>query len=64
VIVLESEQSPSAEDLMAFCGERLAGYKRPRSVDFVPELPRNANGKVLKRVLREPYWEGHSRRVS
>jgi acyl-CoA synthetase (AMP-forming)/AMP-acid ligase II len=64
VIVLESEQSLSAENLMAFCGERLAGYKRPRSVDFVPELPRNANGKVLKRVLREPYWEGHSRRVS
>ena len=49
---------------MAFCGERLAGYKRPRTVDFVDELPRNANGKVLKRVLREPYWEGHSRRVS
>ncbi|NQZ98019.1 MAG: long-chain-fatty-acid--CoA ligase [Myxococcales bacterium] len=64
VIVLEGERSVSAEDLMAFCGERLAGYKRPRTVDFVDELPRNANGKVLKRVLREPYWEGHSRRVS
>ena len=64
VIVLEGERSVSAEDLMAFCGERLAGYKRPRTVDFVDELPRNANGKVLKRGLREPYWEGHSRRVS
>ncbi len=64
VIVLGNGQSADAEELMRFCGERLAGYKRPRSVDFVADLPRNANGKVLKRVLREPYWEGHSRRVS
>jgi fatty-acyl-CoA synthase len=64
VIVLQSARSVSAEELIGFCGERLAGYKRPRSVDFVDDLPRNANGKVLKRVLREPYWEGHARRVS
>ena len=64
VVVLESEPVADAETLMTFCGERLAGYKRPRSVDFVTALPRNANGKVLKRVLREPYWEGHTRRVS
>jgi len=64
VIVLEGAPSLSAEDLMAFCGEGLAGYKRPRSVDFVTELPRNASGKVLKRVLRDPYWKGHSRGVA
>ena len=64
VVVLTSGQSASAEELMDFCDKSLAGYKRPRSVDFVNELPRNANGKVLKRVLREPYWEAHSRRVS
>ena len=64
VVVLEPEQAADADALMTFCGERLAGYKRPRSVDFVTDLPRNANGKVLKRVLREPYWEGHARRVS
>jgi fatty-acyl-CoA synthase len=64
VVVLEGGHAVDAEGLMRFCGARLAGYKRPRSVDFVAELPRNANGKVLKRVLREPYWEGHSRRVS
>ena len=64
IVVLTSGQSVSAEELMDFCGESLAGYKRPRAVDFVSELPRNANGKVLKRVLREPYWEEHSRRVS
>ena len=64
VVLLESQRFASAQELMAFCGEHLAGYKRPRSVDFAAELPRNANGKVLKRLLREPYWEGHSRRVS
>jgi len=64
VVVLESGGTASAEDLIAFCGEHLAGYKRPRSVDFVAELPRNANGKILKRILREPFWEGHARRIS
>ena len=48
---------------MDFCQARIAGYKRPRSVDFIDELPRNPSGKVLKRELREPYWEGHDRRV-
>ena len=49
---------------MEFCRGKLAGFERPRSVDFVDVLPRNATGKVLKRVLREPYWEGHDRRVA
>ena len=39
-------------------------FERPRSVDFVQTLPRTPTGKVLKRVLREPYWVGHGRRVS
>ncbi|MCP4907965.1 MAG: long-chain-fatty-acid--CoA ligase [bacterium] len=64
VIVLETGTAANDEDLMGFCGKGLAGYKRPRSIDFVAELTRNANGKVLKRVLREPYWKGHSRSVS
>ena len=38
--------------------ERIARYKCPTSVDFVTELPRNASGKILKRVLRAPYWPG------
>jgi acyl-CoA synthetase (AMP-forming)/AMP-acid ligase II len=49
---------------MLFCRERLSTYNRPRSVDFVAELPRNASGKVLKRELREKHWQGHDRRVS
>jgi fatty-acyl-CoA synthase len=46
-------------DLLAYCRAELAGYKCPRSVDFVTELPRDDNGKLYKRVLRERYWEGH-----
>ena len=43
------------EDIIEYCRERLAGFKRPRSVVFVDELPRNVMGKVLKRDLREVY---------
>jgi len=64
VVVLKQGQSATAEELMQFCDGRLAGYKRPRSVDFVDALPRNPSGKVLKRELREKYWAGHTRRVS
>jgi long-chain acyl-CoA synthetase len=47
--------------LVELCGQRLAGYKRPRSVDWVDELPRTGTGKVLKRQLRAPYWDGTGR---
>jgi long-chain acyl-CoA synthetase len=56
--------SPTPEDLIAFARERLAGFKLPKSVDFTSELPRNPSGKLLKRQLREPYWEGVTRRVN
>ena len=46
-------------DLLAHCRDELATYKCPRSVDFVDELPRDPNGKLYKRLLRERYWEGH-----
>jgi long-chain acyl-CoA synthetase len=49
--------------LLAFCEERLARYKCPRSIDFLPALPRDPNGKLYKRKLRDPYWEGRERRI-
>ncbi|MGA4838008.1 acyl-CoA synthetase [Streptomyces sp. G45] len=52
-----------AADLLRHCARHLAGYKRPRSVDFVAALPRDPNGKLYKRRLREPYWEGRERPV-
>ena len=51
------------EELVAFCRERLAGYKTPRQFEFISEVPRNASGKVLKKDLREPYWTGIERRI-
>jgi long-chain acyl-CoA synthetase len=50
--------------LIDWTRDKLAGFKRPRSADFVDALPRNASGKVLKRTLREPYWQGYDRRVN
>lgn len=49
--------------LMRWARERLAAYQVPKSIDVVDALPRNPNGKVLRRVLREPYWSGHARRI-
>ena len=64
IVVRKAGQTLDAEELMRFCDGKLAGYKRPRSVEFVDALPRNPSGKVLKKDLREKYWAGHSRRVS
>jgi acyl-CoA synthetase (AMP-forming)/AMP-acid ligase II len=52
-----------ASDIIEFCRQHLAGYKCPRTVDFMPELPRNASGKILKTQLREPYWKDRKRNV-
>jgi long-chain acyl-CoA synthetase len=56
VVVRRAGSTLTDEELMAWARERVAGFKRPRSVDFVDELPRNPSGKLLKRVLRAPYW--------
>jgi acyl-CoA synthetase (AMP-forming)/AMP-acid ligase II len=64
VVVVKPGRTLEADELLRFCDGQLAGYKQPRSVDFVDALPRNPSGKVLKRELREKYWVGHSRRVS
>ena len=47
-------------DLRAWAEENLASYKRPRSYDFTTEMPREATGKLFKRKLRDPYWEGRA----
>ncbi|REE97499.1 long-chain-fatty-acid--CoA ligase [Thermomonospora umbrina] len=51
------------QQIIDHCRERLAHFKCPTSVDFVDAIPRNLTGKVLKRELRLPYWEGHERAV-
>jgi acyl-CoA synthetase (AMP-forming)/AMP-acid ligase II len=64
VVVLRDGASASEDEIIDFCRQKLAGYKRPASVDFIEELPRNPSGKVLKRELREPHWKGKQRRVN
>ncbi len=55
LIVPRPGARPAPDELIAFARERLAGYKLPRSVDFVDELPRTPSGKVLKRELRQRF---------
>ena len=64
VVVLKDGKEATADDIMSFARTRIAGYKTPRSVDFIEALPRNPSGKILKRELREPYWAGKDRRVN
>ncbi|KUH84545.1 long-chain-fatty-acid--CoA ligase [Mycobacterium sp. IS-1556] len=59
VVSLEGEATP--EEIIAWCRERLAAYKCPKTVDITDELPRNPTGKVLKKELRKPYWDGRDR---
>ncbi|MER7394942.1 AMP-binding protein [Streptomyces sp. NPDC000151] len=54
----------TADDLIAFCAERLDRFKKPRSVDFATELPHNRNGKLDRKAVREPYWANADRRVN
>jgi acyl-CoA synthetase (AMP-forming)/AMP-acid ligase II len=63
VVVLNGDESATEAELLAFCDGKLGEHQRPLSVDFVDALPRNAMGKILKRVLREPYWQGHERQI-
>ena len=51
------------KELMEFASENLAKMKLPRSLDIIEKLPRDENGKLFKRKLRDPYWEGHSKQV-
>ena len=53
----------NAEDVVAFAREHLAGYKVPRQVSFEDDFPRDSAGKLVKRLLREPYWAGRASRV-
>jgi long-chain acyl-CoA synthetase len=58
------EPSPElAAEIMAYCEGRLAKFKTPKTIDFTSEMPRDPNGKLYKRKLRDPYWEGRERAI-
>jgi long-chain acyl-CoA synthetase len=63
VAVVEARSPVTPDELQAFCAERLADFKVPSTIELVAELPRQPNGKVLKRALREQRWEGRAARI-
>jgi len=60
-VVRKEGHEVDEQEIIAFCATRLASYKKPRRVEFVAELPKNATGKVTKHVLRAPFWPGRGR---
>ncbi|MBM7365838.1 class I adenylate-forming enzyme family protein [Gordonia hydrophobica] len=62
-VVLKPGHEASEQDLIDQARANLAGYQKPRSIEFVAELPKAPTGKILKRELRRPYWEGHTTNV-
>lgn len=63
-VVLKPGYTLTPEAVVAFARERIAGFKVPKTVDFIEMLPRNPSGKILKRELRAPYWAGRDRQVN
>jgi acyl-CoA synthetase (AMP-forming)/AMP-acid ligase II len=63
IVSLKPNQKATEEEIINFCKDHLASYKKPKSVEFTAEIPKNPYGKVLKREIREKYWVGEDRRV-
>jgi acyl-CoA synthetase (AMP-forming)/AMP-acid ligase II len=63
-VVLKPDAKASAAEIIEFMRGRIAHFKCPKTVDFLEAIPRNPTGKILKRVLREPYWRGKERRIN
>jgi acyl-CoA synthetase (AMP-forming)/AMP-acid ligase II len=63
VVSLVKGKSVTEDELISFCKENLSSFKKPKSIDFVEDLPKNNYGKILKRDLRDKYWKGKERQV-
>ncbi len=63
-VLLKPGAAADAGSILDWARARIAGYKVPKSIDFVDAIPRNASGKILRRELRKPYWDGRSRLVN
>ena len=62
-VVVRDGQALELEEMIEFCRDKIAGYKIPRQLQLVQELPRNPSGKVLKKELRKPFWDGVGRNI-
>ena len=63
VVVLKPGMKASEQEIIQFCKEKLASFKKPKSVDFVPELPKTSIGKISKKDLKAPYWANQERAI-
>src|SRR5205085_119101 len=63
LVVVKPGQSLTEEELVAHCRGTLPGFKVPKSIEFFDALPKGGTGKILKKELREKYWEGYEKRV-
>jgi acyl-CoA synthetase (AMP-forming)/AMP-acid ligase II len=63
IVVLRDGTKTTEEEIIDFCKENIASFKKPKSVEFVDSLPKSAYGKILKREIREKYWKGKERKV-
>jgi fatty-acyl-CoA synthase len=63
LVVIKPDQELTEQELIDYCRTRLPGFKVPKSVEFLDSLPKGGTGKILKKELRERYWEGHKKRV-
>jgi acyl-CoA synthetase (AMP-forming)/AMP-acid ligase II len=62
-LLIEVHRASDIRQIIAFAREHLAGYKVPRSISFMDDIPRTGSGKILKRDLRKPFWAGRKSRV-
>jgi fatty-acyl-CoA synthase len=63
ILILKAGRQASEAEILDHCRKHLAGFKIPKSLEFIDTLPRGGTGKILKKVLREKYWKGQERRV-
>ncbi len=63
LVIPNPENPPSEEGIMQFCKQNLAKYKQPKAIKFITDLPLTTYGKVDKKTLRKPYWQGSERSI-
>ncbi|MFC1872905.1 hypothetical protein ACFLYV_04245 [Chloroflexota bacterium] len=64
IIALKPGINVTEREIIAFCQDKLARYKIPKSVEFQESLPKSDTGKILTKELREPYWKGREKRIN
>jgi len=63
IVTLKKEGAASEKEIIEFCKQHLASFKKPTSVDFIQEMPKTGPGKVDKKKLKEPYWQNMDRQI-